>query len=71
MIVTQTAKEEFARVKGHFGPINSLAFNPSGTQYCSGAEDGFLRVHNFDQDYFNYKYYCSNSVPFLSLHLPL
>jgi len=71
MTVTQTAtsqgkfearlynlvfEEEFARVKGHFGPINSLAFNPSGTQYCSGAEDGFLRVHNFDQDYFNYKY---------------
>lgn len=71
MVVTQTAtsqgkfearfynlvfEEEFARVKGHFGPINSLAFNPSGDQYCSGAEDGFLRVHNFDGDYFNYKY---------------
>jgi translation initiation factor 3 subunit I len=48
-------EEEFARVKGHFGPINSLAFHPSGTQYTSGAEDGFLRVHNFDSSYFDYK----------------
>ena len=49
-------EEEFARVKGHFGPINTLAFHPSGTQYTSGAEDGFLRVHNFDQSYFEYKF---------------
>jgi len=49
-------EEEFARVKGHFGPINSIAFHPNGKQYTSGAEDGFLRVHNFDQSYFEYKY---------------
>jgi len=49
-------EEEFGRVKGHFGPINSLAYHPSGTQYTSGAEDGFLRVHNFDQSYFDYKF---------------
>lgn len=49
-------EDEFARVKGHFGPINSLAFHPSGRQYTSGAEDGFLRVHNFDQSYFDYKF---------------
>jgi translation initiation factor 3 subunit I len=48
-------EEEFARVKGHFGPINSLTFHPRGTQYTSGAEDGFLRVHNFDKSYFDYK----------------
>lgn len=29
-------EEEFARVKGHFGPINSLAYHPNGTQYASG-----------------------------------
>lgn len=49
-------EEEFARVKGHFGPINSIAFHPGGTQYTSGAEDGYLRVHNFDQSYLDYKY---------------
>jgi len=49
-------EEEFARVKGHFGPINSLAYHPGGTQYTSGAEDGYLRVHNFDQNYLDYKY---------------
>jgi len=49
-------EEEFARVKGHFGPINTLTFHPQGTQYVSGAEDGFLRVHNFDKSYFDYKY---------------
>ena len=29
-------EEEFGRVKGHFGPINTLAFHPDGKSYCSG-----------------------------------
>ncbi|KAJ3055164.1 Eukaryotic translation initiation factor 3 subunit I [Rhizophlyctis rosea] len=49
-------EEEIGRVKGHFGPINTLAFHPDGTGYASGAEDGFIRVHHFDDDYFNFKY---------------
>jgi len=49
-------EEEFARVKGHFGPINSLAFHPSGGQYISGAEDGYVRIHNFDPSYYEYKF---------------
>uniref|UniRef100_A0A8C9HFQ5 Serine-threonine kinase receptor-associated protein n=1 Tax=Piliocolobus tephrosceles TaxID=591936 RepID=A0A8C9HFQ5_9PRIM len=37
-------EEEFRRVKGHFGPINSVAFRPDGKRYSSGSEDGY--VHN-------------------------
>lgn len=44
---------EFGRVKGHFGPINAIAVNPDGSSYCSGAEDGYIRLHHFDQDYIN------------------
>jgi len=49
-------EEEFARVKGHFGPINSLAFHPDGKAYASGGEDGYVRLHNFDQSYFDFKF---------------
>ncbi|XP_022915779.1 eukaryotic translation initiation factor 3 subunit I [Onthophagus taurus] len=47
-------EEEFGRVKGHFGPINSVAFHPDGKSYSSGGEDGYVRVHSFDQSYFDY-----------------
>ncbi|KAF5306048.1 hypothetical protein FQR65_LT18613 [Abscondita terminalis] len=47
-------EEEFGRVKGHFGPIHSVAFHPDGKGYSSGGEDGYVRVHNFDQSYFEY-----------------
>ncbi|CAG0902166.1 unnamed protein product [Darwinula stevensoni] len=49
-------EEEFGRVKGHFGPINSLAFQPDGTGYSSGGEDGYVRVHNFDRSYLDFKF---------------
>nr|ODN82456.1 pre-rRNA-processing protein PNO1 [Cryptococcus depauperatus CBS 7841] len=45
-------EEEIGRVKGHFGPINTLAVHPQGRAYASGAEDGFVRVHWFDESYF-------------------
>jgi len=28
-------QQELGRVKGHFGPINTLAFHPEGTGYIS------------------------------------
>jgi len=49
-------EEEFGRVKGHFGPINSLAFAPDGKSYASGGEDGYIRLHNFDPSYFDFKF---------------
>ncbi len=48
-------EEEFGRVKGHFGPINALAISPLGKSYCSGAEDGYIRLHHFDADYLDMK----------------
>lgn len=47
--------EEFGSVRGHFGPINAVAFHPEGTGFSSGGEDGFVRLHHFDPDYFNLK----------------
>ena len=61
-------EEEIGRVKGyflskslyspkrHFGPINTLAFHPSGYGFASGSEDGFIRLHFFDPDYYEFKY---------------
>jgi translation initiation factor 3 subunit I len=45
-------EEEMCRVRGHFGPINTVAFHPSGRSYASGGEDGFIRLHHFDEDFF-------------------
>lgn len=50
-------EEEVGRVKGHFGPINTIAVHPKGTSYASGGEDGFVRVHHFDQSYYNARPY--------------
>lgn len=48
--------EYMGHVKGHFGPVNSVAFCPDGKSYASGSEDGYVRLHHFDKDYFNPKY---------------
>ncbi|RGB43533.1 eukaryotic translation initiation factor 3 39 kDa subunit [Rhizophagus diaphanus] len=49
-------EEEVGRVKGHFGPINTIAAHPNGKGFSSGGEDGYVRVHHFDEDYFKFKY---------------
>lgn len=48
--------DEIGRVKGHFGPLNTIAVHPEGTSYASGGEDGYVRVHHFDKNYFEFKY---------------
>lgn len=49
-------EEELGRVKGHFGPINTVAFHPDGKGYASGGEDGYVRIHRFDSSYFTFEF---------------
>ncbi|KAI5818897.1 WD40-repeat-containing domain protein [Pyronema omphalodes] len=49
-------EDEIGRVRGHFGPLNTVACHPQGTGYASGGEDGYVRVHHFDKPYFDFKY---------------
>lgn len=47
-------EDEIGRVKGHFGPLNTVAVHPDGTGYASGGEDGFIRVHTYDKSYYDF-----------------
>ncbi|POS87437.1 putative eukaryotic translation initiation factor 3 subunit I, partial [Erysiphe pulchra] len=49
-------EQEIGRVRGHFGPLNTVAVDPSGKGYASGGEDGYVRVHQFDKSYFDFSY---------------
>ena len=44
-------------MKGHFGPINTIATDPRGQCYALGSEDGYVRcLHHFDKSYFDFQY---------------
>lgn len=49
-------EDEIGRVRGHFGPLNTIAVHPKGTGYASGGEDGYIRVHHFEPSYFDFMY---------------
>ncbi|KAI4598770.1 translation initiation factor eIF3 subunit [Pestalotiopsis sp. 9143b] len=49
-------EDEVGRVRGHFGPLNTVASDPTGKGYASGGEDGYVRVHHFDKNFFDFKY---------------
>lgn len=50
-------EEELGRAKGGFGPCNTIAVDPKGKHYTIGGEDGYVRVHHFDDDFFRQKPY--------------
>ncbi len=49
-------EDEIGRVRGHFGPLNTVAADPTGKGYASGGEDGYVRVHAFDKGYYDFLY---------------
>jgi len=48
-------EEEIGTVKGHFGPMNCLAWFRDGKGFVTGGEDGYVRVHHLDSEYFTSK----------------
>jgi translation initiation factor 3 subunit I len=44
-------QEEFGNVRGHFGPVNAIAYHPDGHSFVTGGEDGYVRINHFDSGY--------------------
>ena len=49
--------EEFGTVRGHFGPVNAVAYHPDGRGFVTGGEDGYIRLHHFDNDYLTNRFF--------------
>lgn len=58
-------QEELALVPGHFGPVNDVRYNPNGTSFATGGEDGYVRLNILDETYFEG---LSNEVYFAKLN---
>lgn len=56
-------EEEVARVKGGFGPCNTIAVHPQCKGYAIGGEDGYVRVHHFDADFYKARPYGPEMEP--------
>jgi hypothetical protein len=41
---------------------NRIAVHPKGIGYASGGEDGFVRVHHFDDSYYKAKPYGDTEI---------
>eukprot|EP00411_Alexandrium_monilatum_P019365 CAMPEP_0175250206 /NCGR_PEP_ID=MMETSP0093-20121207/35037_1 /TAXON_ID=311494 /ORGANISM="Alexandrium monilatum, Strain CCMP3105" /LENGTH=338 /DNA_ID=CAMNT_0016544451 /DNA_START=57 /DNA_END=1073 /DNA_ORIENTATION=+ len=50
-------EEEIGTVKGHFGPMNTIAWFRDGRGFVTGGEDGYVRVHQFDPEYFTKRHF--------------
>jgi translation initiation factor 3 subunit I len=44
--------KEIGVIPGHFGPVNTILFHLDGRGFISGGEEGNVRLHRFDQTYF-------------------
>jgi len=55
MLIHAVYDDEIGNVKGHFGPMNTLAWKADGTGFATGGEDGYIRINHFDADYFTKK----------------
>jgi len=53
-IYNMVSTENVCEFRGHFGPVNTLAFHPLGTQILTGGEEGFVRCNPLDDVYVNY-----------------
>lgn len=45
-------QEEMALVMGHFGTVNTITYSPDGKSFVTGGEDGYIRLHFLDDNYF-------------------